>query len=125
MTDRNTERDLAEWDAEIEAAFQRKVVATKLAGRKKTVEPFVKVPLWWITAATKATNNRKALVCIELLYASWKAKSLTFPLPNARLQKRGITRETKRRALRDLERGGLIIVERPSRKTPIVTLILL
>ena len=125
MTDRNTERDLAEWDAEIEAAFQRKVVATQLAGRKKTVEPFVKVPLWWITAATKATNNRKALVCIELLYASWKAKSLTFPLPNARLQKRGITRETKRRALRDLERGGLIIVERPSRKTPIVTLILL
>ena len=125
MTDRNTERDLAEWDAEIEAAFQREVVATKLAGRKKTVEPFVKVPLWWITAATKATNNRKALVCIELLYASWKAKSLTFPLPNARLQKQGITRETKRRALRDLERGGLIIVERPSRKTPIVTLILL
>jgi hypothetical protein len=125
VTDRNTERDLAEWDAEIEAAFQREVVATKLAGRKKTVEPFVKVPLWWITAATNATNNRKALVCIELLYASWKAKSLTFPLPNARLQKRGITRETKRRALRDLERGGLIIVERPSRKTPIVTLILL
>ena len=93
--------------------------------KRKRVEPFVKVPLWWITAATKATNNHKALVCIELLYASWKAKSLTFPLPNARLQKRGITRETKRRALRDLERGGLIIVERPSRKTPIVTLILL
>jgi hypothetical protein len=93
--------------------------------RKQKAEPFVKVPLWWITAATKATNNHKALVCIELLYASWKAKSLTFPLPNARLQKGGITRETKRRALRDLERSGLIIVERPSRKTPIVTLILL
>ena len=47
--------------------------------KRKRVEPFVKVPLWWITAATKATNNHKALVCIELLYASWKAKSLTFP----------------------------------------------
>jgi hypothetical protein len=29
----------------------------------------------------------------------------------------------KRRVLRDLERGGLITVERPSRKTPIVTLV--
>ena len=29
----------------------------------------------------------------------------------------------KRRVLRDLERGGLITVERPPRKTPIVTLV--
>ena len=30
-----TERDLAEWDAEIEAEFQRAIAATKAAGRKK------------------------------------------------------------------------------------------
>ena len=72
------------------------------------VEPFVKVPRWWMAAACKATDNHKALVCVELLYVAWKVKSLTFPLPNARLEKLGVHRETKRRALRDLEQAGLI-----------------
>jgi hypothetical protein len=93
--------------------------------KRRKVEPFVKVPLWWIAAATKATNTRKALVSIELLHAAWKAKSLTFPVPNGRLKKLGVSRETKRRALHDLERAGLITTERPARKTTIITLVLL
>jgi hypothetical protein len=93
--------------------------------KRKKAEPFVKVPLWWIAQATRATNTGRALVCIELLYAAWKAKRLTFPLPNGRLARLGIKRQTKRRALRDLERAGLITVERPPRKTPIVTLVVL
>jgi hypothetical protein len=124
MTANAAERDLAEWDAEIEAEFRRAVAANKTAGRrKKKAEPFVMVPLWWIAAATKATKTRKALVCVELLYAAWKAKSSTFPLPNGRLKKLGVGREAKRRALQDLERAGLITVERPTRKTLIVSLI--
>ena len=93
--------------------------------KRKPVEPFVKVPLWWIRQAAKATNTNKALICVELLYAAWKAKRSTFPLPNGRLRELGISRETKRRALRDLERAGLIVVERPLRKTPVVTLVAL
>jgi hypothetical protein len=91
--------------------------------RKKT-EPFVKVPLWWIAEAMRLTRTPAALVCIHLLYASWKARSLTFPFPNGRLKKVGVSREIKRRVLHDLEAGGLIKVERRSRKTPIVTLVL-
>jgi hypothetical protein len=93
--------------------------------KRKKVEPFVKVPMWWMAAAAKATNNLKALVAVELLHAAWKAKSMTFPLPNGRLEKLGIHRETKRRAIRDLERAGLIMVERPTRKTAVITLVLL
>jgi hypothetical protein len=92
--------------------------------KRKKVEPFVKVPLVWIARATRATNTGRALVCIELLYAAWKARRPTFPLPNGRLAKLGVTRETKRRTLHDLERAGLVVVERPERKTPIVTLVL-
>jgi hypothetical protein len=92
--------------------------------KRKKIEPFVKVPLAWIARATKATNTARALVCIELLYAAWKARRPTFPLPNGRLAKLGVTRETKRRALCDLERAGLIVVERPENKTPVVTLVL-
>jgi hypothetical protein len=91
--------------------------------KRKKVEPFVHVPLWWITQATKLTKTPAALVCIDLLYRSWKAKSLTFPFPNGDLKKLGISRDIKRRVLRDLETGGLITVERPTRKTPIVTLV--
>jgi len=92
---------------------------------KSKKDAFVKMPLWFATEAAKATKTLKALVWVELLYRSWKAKSLTFPLPNGRLKKVGVSREAKRRALRDLEAAGLIRVERPSRKTIRVTLVVL
>jgi hypothetical protein len=100
----------------------RELKAAAPAQRPK-VEPFVKVPLWWMAQATKATNTAKALVCIELLHIAWKSKRASFPFPNGRLKKLGVSSDTKNRALRDLERAGLIAVERPDRKTPIVTLI--
>ena len=117
------DRDLAEWDTEIEAEFQRVVRTTKAAGKRRKVERFVQVPLWWIEIAAKATRSPATLVLIELLHARWETKSLTFPLPNGRLNKLGVSREIKRRVLRDLERRQVIIVERPLRKTPIITLI--
>jgi hypothetical protein len=108
-------------------AIRRKAeLEAKAPGKRKAqAEAFVKVPLWWIAAAAKCARSPATLVMVELLRASWKAKSQTFPLPNSRLAKQGASREVKRRVLRDLERGGLIVVERPSRKTPIVTLVLL
>jgi hypothetical protein len=100
---------------ELEAAAPKK--------RKKRVEPFVQVPLWWIEVAANDVSSPKTLVLIELLYAAWKAKSSTFPLPNVRLAKLGVSREIKRRVLRDLERRPVIRVERSPGKTPIITLI--
>jgi hypothetical protein len=93
--------------------------------KRKRVEPFVKVPLWWIEAAAKATRSPATLVMVELLRASWKARSPTFPLANSRLAKVGASRKVKWRVLHDLERSGLITVERPPRKAPVVTLVLL
>lgn len=103
---------------------RRRELEAMAPAKRKKVEPFVKVPLAWMAAACRATNNHKALVCVALLHASWKAKSLTFPLPNGRLKRVGIGRDTKRRALRDLEQAGLIVVKWQPRKTPVVTLVL-
>ena len=90
--------------------------------RKQDAEPFVKVPLWWIEAAAKATKSSTTVVLIELLRLRWKTGSSTFPLPNARLQRLGVSRKVKQRILRELELARLIIVERPARKSPVVTL---
>jgi len=92
--------------------------------KKKKVEPFVVVPLWWIEAAAKLARSPTTLVLVELLYAAWKAKSSTFPLPNGRLKRLGVSRKIKYRILRNLEtgKGRLIVVDRRTRKTPVVTL---
>jgi len=90
---------------------------------KRKVQPFVKVPLWWIAEAAKHTRSPATLVLIELLHTHWKTKSLSFPFPNGRLKKLGVSREIKRRVLEELEQGGLIAVDRPTRKSPIVTLL--
>jgi hypothetical protein len=113
---------------EDEVDFQRAqstVVVIKAKPKKKeeASEPFVKVPLWWIEMAAKRIKSPATLVLIELLYAAWKAKSSTFPLPNTRLRKMGVSRQMKHLMLRGLERGGVILVERKPHKTPIVTLI--
>jgi DNA polymerase I len=93
--------------------------------RRSAKDPFVQVPLWWIEAAAKATRDPAVLVLIELLRRSWRTRRTTFPLPNGRLRELGVSREIKRRVLRNLERARLITVERPPRKAPLVTLLLL
>jgi hypothetical protein len=101
---------------------RRELEAAAPAKRKKT-EPFVKVPFWFAVSAARATRSPAMIVCVELLRASWKARSATFPVANIRLGELGVGREVKRRVLRDLERAGLVTVERPLRRAPIVTLL--
>jgi hypothetical protein len=96
-----------------------------MAAKRQKEPPFVKVPLWWAAAAVKATKTPKALVWIRLLHLSWKAKSLTFPLPNGKLESDGVSRFAKYRALRELEAAGLIVVERRHGKTMVVSIVCL
>jgi hypothetical protein len=87
---------------------------------------FVKVPLWWIEQVTHAVRSpQQVFVGVWLLHLAWRAGSMTFPVPNGRLGKRGVDRRVKRKALAGLEAAGLIAVERRSGKTPIVTLVVL
>jgi hypothetical protein len=91
----------------------------------KSKELFVKMPLWWAAEAANATRSPTTHVLVELLHRSWKAKSLTFPLPNGTLKKHEVSRKTKHRVLRDLEVAGLITVGRRHGKTPQITLVVL
>jgi hypothetical protein len=123
------DRDLAEWDREIEAEFQHCIAGTRArAAAKRTrkeKDRFVRVPLWWIAAAAKLTHSPTTLVLIELLHTKFRAKSSTFKFSNVRLEKLGVNRECKSQVLRKLARGKgrLIVVEQEAGKAPRVTLI--
>ena len=96
-----------------------------MSNRKQRKDMFVKVPLWWAEHAAKATRTPKAMVWVWLAYLSWEKRSMSFKLPNGRLETRGVSRAVKARALRQLEEAGLIRVDRTNRKSPVVTLIVL
>jgi hypothetical protein len=105
-------------------AKQRKAKLEAVAPvKRKKVAKFSKVPLSWATEAAAATNTRKAMMWVWLLHRSWERNSLTITVPGNTLQKYGITRGIKRRALLELEEAGLITVERRASKNPIATLI--
>jgi hypothetical protein len=89
--------------------------------RRRKREPFVVMPIWWAKATANATNSPAMMLLVELLRL--RTGHSTFPVPNGRLRSLGVSRDTKRRVLRDLERARLIVVDRVARKTPIVTLI--
>ncbi len=57
---------------------------------------------WWCRCggqrrAAAAIKAPGFLVCIELLYAAWKAEGAPFPFATARLERSGVSRNTKRR----------------------------
>jgi hypothetical protein len=90
--------------------------------KRKKPEPFARISLSWAAMAAAATNCPKAMVWIWLIYRAWQTKSATIAVPNGALTKLGVSRETKRRALKELEAAGLIAVNQQTRKTPLVTL---
>jgi hypothetical protein len=92
--------------------------------RTRTNEtPFAKVPLKWAAAVAEATGDPVVALAVSLAYLAWKAQSPTFTLSNRRLQRLGVTRWSKYRALERLEKAGLIRVGRTGKRAPVVTLL--
>ena len=82
---------------------------------------FVKVPGIWAERLARARYIVSYRVALHLLYRHWKAGGRSFSLANGSLKTEGVARGTKWRALRELERLGLITVERRPRKSPVIT----
>lgn len=98
-------------------------VPTKIRQRR---EQFVRTPMLWKEKlgekplATGSTHQ----VALHLLYLHWKNSGKSFTFANGMLKYDGISRFSKWRALADLERRGLIIIERRTRRSPIVHVLL-
>jgi len=106
-------------------AFSQEQVKERVAvlPRKiqKRQQQFVIVPMVWRERLAGATGHT-VLLALDLLYLGWKNKGEPVKLANVMRQHDGISRQSKWRVLNDLERRGLVRVERRSRRSPLVHL---
>lgn len=80
------------------------------------------LPFAWLERLAGAGGQVYA-VALHLLYRDWKSNGMPIKLANGMLKIDGIGRTTKHRALADLERRGLIAVDRRRRKSPTIRLL--
>jgi hypothetical protein len=104
-----TKRNLAEWDTEIEAEFQRAVRATKAKGKRKSEQRLIGCPLGFLADVCRLTEGRTTLVVALCIYRRvCIEKTQTITLPTDGLSDFGIDRRRKREALIRLQVAGLI-----------------
>jgi hypothetical protein len=89
------------------------------AKRRRQEEPFAMVPLWCAEEMAKASKSPATIICIRLLYLSWKTKSRTVTLSNPD----GHHRNSRNRVLRNLEAAGLVRADRRRGRSPRVTIL--
>jgi hypothetical protein len=80
------------------------------------------IPWGWLTRAANLPGAT-ALVALAIWFEVGCRSKFTFPLGNQRLGELGVNRWGKSRAIHNLEESGLIRVERPPGRNPIVTVL--
>jgi hypothetical protein len=91
--------------------------------KRRRTKAFTMMPLTEAASMFRAMSQSKAMVATVLCYQAWKAKGKPFRLANELLAKYGVHRQTKYRAIAELEAAGLIRVERRGKHAPMITLL--
>jgi hypothetical protein len=89
---------------------------------EKRHQQFIMVPLAWVERLNGATGQTYRVALI-LLYMNWKGRGAPIKLTNGMLRIDGVSRQSKWRALGDLEQRGLIAVERRPSRSPLIRLL--
>jgi hypothetical protein len=95
---------------------------TARRGDHKARRYFVKVPLEWLQRLEGAPGQTYRLALL-ILYRSWRNRGASIALTNRTIETDGVPAQSKRRALRDLERRGLVRVDWHSNRSPIVRIL--
>jgi hypothetical protein len=85
---------------------------------QKRQQQFVKVPCVWMERLEGARYVATYRVAWHVLFRNWQSNGKPFTLSNGAVK--GVSRWQKWRALQELERLGLVTVERRKRKTPLI-----
>jgi hypothetical protein len=78
------------------------------------------VPLALVDKIARSSRDKTFAIFCHLLYEHWRQGGGPIKLANGFLNRLGVGRGAKSRALGKLERLGIISVERRDRKSPIV-----
>jgi hypothetical protein len=92
---------------------------------KRPTGAFVTVPLWWVERLRQAKRASTFLLALDLLYRAWRLKNYdALAVSNIVASQAGVSRSSKWRALRELERLGLVIIRSKKRQAPTVQVLL-
>ena len=98
---------------------RRAAIPKKIQRRRRH---FISVPMAWFERLAGASGQTYR-IALCLLYLDWRARGGPIQLANGLLQVDGVSRYSKWRALDELERRGLIVIERRPRRSPIIKLL--
>ena len=89
---------------------------------QKRRRQFAMLPMtWW--EKLEGASGQTHRVAWYLLYRNWESKGEPIKLANEMLERSGVSHDAKSKALRELERRGLITIDRQRNKSPIVTVL--
>src|SRR5262245_46030666 len=118
-----TDRDLGDWDREIEAEFQRVVAAGKRVASGRRGRRHVGFPWAFFVDACRLTKDHTTLIVALYVYRRTRVcNSQTVTLPNNELAELGVDRSRKCKALAKLEAVGLIRTEKAAGRSTRATL---
>jgi hypothetical protein len=100
--------------------LERRVVTPKKLQRRR--RHFIRVPMAWFERLAGGSGQTYR-IALSLLYLGWRTRGGPVQLANGLLQIDGVSRQSKWRGLSELERRGLIAIERRPRRSPIIRLI--
>jgi hypothetical protein len=111
------------FDGRVAGSLEEKVSRGSRYFPSKVSHPFIRtMPLAWIQAASPIKGKALA-VGVAIWYQAGLKKSQRVKLPSSLLRAFGINRHSGYRALRELERAGLLKVERHRGGCPVVEII--
>jgi hypothetical protein len=100
--------------------LERRAVIPRALQRRR--RHFISVPMVWFERLAGASGQTYR-VALCLLYLGWRARGEPIQLANGLLQVDDVSRHSKWRALDELERRGLVVIERRPRRSPIIKLL--
>jgi hypothetical protein len=120
-----TAAELADWDAEIEADFQREVEEAMRTARRQRGRSYIHCPWEFLADVCRLTRGRTALVvalCVYRRVLIHRGQAVT--LKGAELAELGVDPRRKREALHKLEAVGILQLHqtKPGRKTKVTLL---
>jgi hypothetical protein len=77
----------------------------------------------WVDRLKEARRINTYRLALFLLHRHWKTNGNTIALSNVAIAEAGVSSREKWRALIELERPGLIVIERRRRKSPLIRVI--